>query len=64
MAPAEGEEKVLTNDILAMLSPEGERVSISLKNSRKMPVKMLIPMIIINKIIHQKVCCKRPVKGG
>lgn len=27
MAPAEGEEKVLTNDILAMLSPEGERVS-------------------------------------
>lgn len=26
MAPAEGEEKVLTNDILAMLSPEGERV--------------------------------------
>ncbi|KAG8130386.1 hypothetical protein E2320_017073 [Naja naja] len=28
MAPAEGEEKVLTNDILAMLSPEGERVSL------------------------------------
>lgn len=31
MAPAEGEEKVLTNDIPAMLSPEGERVSIFLK---------------------------------
>lgn len=30
MMPAEGEqEKVFTNDILAMLSPEGERVSIS-----------------------------------
>ncbi|XP_062985188.1 dynein axonemal heavy chain 6 [Elgaria multicarinata webbii] len=28
MAPAEGEEKVLTNDILAMLSPEGERVGL------------------------------------
>ncbi|XP_044299896.1 dynein axonemal heavy chain 6 isoform X2 [Varanus komodoensis] len=28
MAPAEGEEKVLTNDILAMLSPEGERVNL------------------------------------
>ncbi|XP_015279206.1 PREDICTED: dynein heavy chain 6, axonemal [Gekko japonicus] len=27
-APAEGEEKVLTNDILAMLSPEGERVGL------------------------------------
>ncbi|KAK9408021.1 dynein heavy chain 6 axonemal [Crotalus adamanteus] len=28
VAPAEGEEKVLTNDILAMLSPEGERVGL------------------------------------
>uniref|UniRef100_A0A8D0GTF0 Dynein axonemal heavy chain 6 n=1 Tax=Sphenodon punctatus TaxID=8508 RepID=A0A8D0GTF0_SPHPU len=28
IVPAEGEEKVLTNDILAMLSPEGERVSL------------------------------------
>ncbi|XP_060619679.2 dynein axonemal heavy chain 6 isoform X2 [Anolis sagrei] len=28
MAPAEGEEKVLTNDILAMLSPEGEKVNL------------------------------------
>ncbi|KAM6471116.1 dynein axonemal heavy chain 6 [Liasis olivaceus] len=28
MAPAEGEEKILTNDILAMLSPEGERVGL------------------------------------
>ncbi|CAM5115591.1 unnamed protein product [Eretmochelys imbricata] len=28
MTPSEGEEKVFTNDILAMLSPEGERVGL------------------------------------